>query len=140
MFRRRAFRRLTALACCMFLIANFTSCFSERGTDIGGLPDGDACSVPASALVGSRKAVIAIYKYAFFPDTLRISAGTEVTWVNCDPSAGTLDKHTSTSDTPGWDSGLFGEGESYKRTFSGGGSFPYHCTPHPAMKGVVIVQ
>jgi plastocyanin len=138
MVHRRRVRLMATLAACAFIITQFTSCFSERASDIGGPGEGDDCIVPTSAF-GAKKAVITLYKYAFYPDTLRVSAGTSITWVNCDSSAGS-DAHTSTSDTGAWSSPPFAEGQSYSRTFGSTGSFPYHCTPHPAMKGVVIVQ
>lgn len=135
--RQRRFRRFAAVSSCAFLVANFTSCFSESGSQIVDPGSGELCDVPVSAIAGSKKAVIPIFGYAFYPDTLRISAGTEVTWVNCDSRAG-IDAHTSTSDT--WSSPLFANGQTYSRTFGTTGSFAYHCSPHPAMRGVVIVQ
>jgi plastocyanin len=138
MVHRRRIRRMAALASCAFIIAQFTSCFSERASDIGGPGDDEDCIVPTSAF-GAKKAVITLYKYAFYPDTLRVSAGTSITWVNCDSSAGS-DAHTSTSDTGLWDSPTFAEGQIFNRTFGSAGTFPYHCKPHFAMKGVVIVQ
>lgn len=141
--RQRLLRRFAVVASCAFLVANSTSCFSESGSQIVDPGTDEQCDVPVSALVGSKKAVITLFGYAFYPDTLRISAGTEVTWVNCDSRAG-IDAHTSTSDTNtgtgAWSSPLFADGQIYTRTFGTTGSFGYHCSPHPAMRGVVIVQ
>jgi hypothetical protein len=39
-----------------------------------------------------------------------------------------------------WDSGLKSPGESFSFTFNEKGTFSYHCTPHPQMKGTVIVE
>ena len=132
-------RRFAIVVCALFLLAQTAGCFSDR-VDSSAPPDAtDDCPVPTSALLGGKKAVITIYKYAFYPDTLRITAGTTVTWVNCDKSAG-QDAHTSTSDSGEWASPLFAEGRTYARGFDRSGSFAYHCQPHPSMRAVVIVQ
>lgn len=77
---------------------------------------------------------IDIRNFAFRPAQLRVRPGTTVRWVNHDPVA-----HSSTSDTKAWESPLIGPGETYERTFRKPGSYPYHCTPHPFMTGVVEV-
>ena len=135
--RRRSRRGALAL-CVSFSLFQLAGCFSERSETFG--PGGDqTCDVPVSAL-GPGKAVVAIRGYAFLPDTLRISAGTTVTWVNCDDLAGT-DAHTTTSDVTGlWSSPLFANGETYARAFGAPGEFHYHCQPHPAMRGMILVQ
>lgn len=35
---------------------------------------------------------------------------------------------------------LFGENETWTATFAAAGEFPYHCHPHPGMKGTVVVR
>ena len=132
-------RRFAIVACTLFLLAPTASCFSDRVSSSGPPDTTDDCPVPTSALLGGGKAVIMIYKFEFFPATLRITPGTIVTWVNCDKTAG-QDAHTSTSDTGEWASPLFAEGQTYARAFDRSGSFPYHCQPHPSMRAVVIVQ
>ncbi len=137
--RSRLKNRVGLMTCALFLLVQTAGCFSDR-VDSSAPPDtSDECPIPTSALLGGRKAVITIYKYAFYPDTLRITAGTTVTWVNCDKTAG-QDAHTSTSDTGEWSSPLFAEGKTFIRVFDRNGSFAYHCQPHPSMRGVVIVQ
>ena len=134
---RQVKRRIALFTCCTFLVLQVAGCFSEH-TDVTE-PTGDlTCPVPVSA-TGARKAVVTIRGYQFAQDTLRISAGTTVTWVNCDDLAG-RDAHTSTSDAGVWASPLFAEGATYSRTFATSGTFPYHCQPHTGMKAVVIVQ
>jgi plastocyanin len=135
--RGRFLHRVTRLVFCSFLAMHLASCFSERAETTGPV-GGDECGVPTSAL-GSKKAVVTLYRYNFYPDTLRISAGTKVTWVNCDVSAG-ADAHTSTSDSGVWSSPAFAEGFTFGRDFNQGGVFPYHCVPHPSMRAVIIVQ
>lgn len=90
------------------------------------------------AAAGAGEAAIAISGFAFSPDTLRVSPGTRVTWVNCEDED--VDAHTATSDVGLWDSGFLSPGEVFSRDFDATGSFPYHCVPHPFMEAVVIVE
>ncbi|HZU14027.1 MAG TPA: cupredoxin family copper-binding protein [Chloroflexota bacterium] len=85
----------------------------------------------------AQTATVTIRNFAFAPATLTIAAGTTVTWMNADSVA-----HTSTSD-PGdamsWDSGSISPGSSFSLTFTQAGTFTYHCSIHPFMKGTIIV-
>lgn len=110
------------------------SCISERST---GTTSAGACDVqlPSEAF-GST--VIVIRDFTFTPAMARVRPGTKVTWVNCEP-AGT-DAHTSTSDAGVWNSPLLVTGATYTQLFGVAGSYPYHCTPHPGMRGTVTVE
>lgn len=131
--RRRLFAGVTLVA----FAFGITSCFSDRNAtapiDVTG-----ECRIPLSA-IGPNKIVVAMRDFAFFPDTVRIRPGTEVTWVNCETDV--LDFHTSTSVANGlWDSGAINRGESYTRRFDTAGNFGYFCIPHPFMRGAVVVE
>lgn len=78
--------------------------------------------------------VIEVSQFAFGTERLHVATGTTVRWVNED-----LVPHSVTSDEGLWSSHAFGHRESYERTFFDSGEFSYHCTPHPFMKGVVVV-
>lgn len=82
-----------------------------------------------------RVVEVAIEDFRFAPDTLRIEPGTSVRWVNRDPVG-----HTSTADDGAWESPLLGPGESFVQRFDQEGTYAYHCTPHPFMRGVVVVR
>jgi plastocyanin len=129
-------KRWGAAALILSLLFVPLSCFSER--DGSGPVDvtGD-CRIPQSA-IGANKVIVAIRDFSFFPDTVRIRPGTEVTWVNCETNV--QDFHTSTSSTNAWDSGALNRGEFFTRRFDANGSFEYFCVPHPFMRGAVIVQ
>ena len=77
----------------------------------------------------------AMRNMAFAPARLEVAAGTTVEWTNNDPLP-----HTVTSTTGAFDSGLIQSGRTWRRTFSTPGTYDYQCTPHPFMKGVVIVR
>jgi plastocyanin len=135
MLRRKTIAGIAKLAVVTFITAQTVACFSEH-TDTTGLHED--CEIPAGA-EGPGRAVVTIAGFDFAPDTLRVSANTTITWVNCDKAAG-AEAHTSTSDTGVWSSPLFAEGDTFVRSFASIGSFPYHCVPHPDMKAVIIVQ
>jgi YVTN family beta-propeller protein len=88
------------------------------------------------AVAPQGNASVSIAKFAFVPTVITISAGQSVTWTNDDPVA-----HTSTSDDKLWDSGsLSPNGGAFATTFSQPGTYAYHCTIHPFIRGTVVVQ
>ena len=48
--------------------------------------------------------------------------------------------HSATSSSGAFDTGIFPKGQSRSHTFNEAGTFAYICTPHPFMKGTVVVQ
>ncbi len=70
----------------------------------------------------------------YLPGTVSVALGEKVTWAFPE-----ISRHTTTSDQGFWDSGSRSSGASYARVFTSAGSFPYHCTFHPSMHGVVRV-
>ncbi|MGH7477495.1 MAG: plastocyanin/azurin family copper-binding protein [Longimicrobiales bacterium] len=113
------------------------SCFSERQETTGPL-EGECRIALGGDVIGATAAVVAIRDFTFFPDTLRVTRGTRVVWLNCEPPE--IDAHTSTSDTGIWSSPFLSTGQTFARTFEQSGSFDYFCVPHPFMRGVVIVE
>ena len=77
---------------------------------------------------------VEIENFRFAQDTVRVEPGTSIRWVNRDQVG-----HTSTAENGEWESPLLGPGETYTARFDDEGVFPYHCNPHPFMRGVVVV-
>jgi plastocyanin len=48
--------------------------------------------------------------------------------------------HTVTADDRLFDSGSIEPGARRSITFSRAGTFTYRCTPHPFMRGVIVVR
>ena len=71
----------------------------------------------------------------FQPAMLTVKAGDSVVWVNKDPFP-----HTAVSKDAGLDSKEIGAGASWKFVAATKGEFPYICTLHQTMKGVLRVQ
>ena len=84
---------------------------------------------------GPAAASVVVAALHFGSDTVRVAAGQIVRWINRDP----LD-HSVTFEVDGPASGPIPAKGSYAVRFDRPGTYPYHCTPHPFMKGVVIVQ
>lgn len=78
-----------------------------------------------------------IEKYTFMPQEINIRVGDTVKWVN-------REKRTSHSvifpQEDGRESERFFPDESWQRQFTQPGNYPYHCGPHPEMKGLVVVS
>lgn len=100
-------------------------CFSERSTG----PD-DATPCTSS---GTDDCVVVMSDNAFAPATLRITAGSTVTWRNQGASP-----HTSTSGD--WDSGTLMPGAEFGHAFPAAGTFDYECVFHAGMEGTVVVE
>lgn len=80
---------------------------------------------------------VAITDFAYSPATITVKAGTAVTWTNQDSVMHTV---TTEDGAPvSFDSGNFGQGETYSFTFEEPGTYDYYCIPHPYMKGTVVV-
>lgn len=77
---------------------------------------------------------VTLQNMAFNPSTLNVQVGATVTWVNKDSVT-----HNVVSDSGVFDSGNLANGQSYNYTFNQAGSFPYHCSIHPSMKGTIVV-
>lgn len=80
-------------------------------------------------------ATVTISAMKFPADTIVISAGQAVRWNNADPLG-----HTITFDGGERGSELINPGNSYVHRFDHPGTYAYHCTPHPFMKGVIVVK
>jgi plastocyanin len=87
------------------------------------------CSAPA------QSHTIAIDSIRYQPESLTVTVGDSVVWVNQDPFP-----HTVTSAAAGFDSHTIDAGKSWTYTATRRGDFPYTCTFHPMMKGRLLVK
>jgi amicyanin len=72
----------------------------------------------------------------FEPAEVRVKVGETVTWVNKDDR-----DHTAVADDrKGFKSGNIKRGGTFEQKFTKAGKYPYACTYHPRMKGVVVVE
>ena len=92
-------------------------------------------AAPAAAAVTGPVFSTIIQGMSFVQPQIEIAVGTTVTWKNEDQLA-----HTVTATDKGFDSGMIEPGSSWSHTFNQAGTFTYFCTPHPFMKGTVVVK
>src|SRR2546423_10938035 len=94
---------------------------------------------PRPSAVGDVSAPVAatvrLAAYKFATDTVTIAAGQAGRWVHDDPV-----EHTWTFDGAEPGSPPIPANGSFVHRFDRAGRYAYHCTPHPFMKGVVIVK
>ena len=99
--------------------------------------DGTAGAAGGSDLVvmSGDTARVNMSAIAYEPARIQVKPGTVVVFINNAPL-----QHTVTADDGSFDSGLLNTGQRWTRKFDSAGSYPFHCTPHPFMKGVVVVR
>jgi LPXTG-motif cell wall-anchored protein len=95
--------------------------------------DGARPAKPKAIAAASSSVTIADFSFA--PASISISQGDTVTWTNNGPTP-----HSATATNGSFDTGIFPKGQSRTHTFNEAGTFSYICTPHPYMKGTVVVQ
>ena len=126
--------RLNLVSCIAMLLAG---CGGLNLTSSDGGGSGGGGNTPTAS--------IAIQDYAYAPNVITISVGTKVNWLNNGPSS-----HSVTSDSTGFDSGALAgpkpnpyggmtNGALFQMTFNTAGTYTYHCTVHPYMKGAIVV-
>jgi plastocyanin len=71
----------------------------------------------------------------FTPDTITVARGLPVRWTN----EGAV-YHTVVSDSSLWSSNLLAPTWWFEVRFDSVGTFPYHCSQHSGMTGVVVVH
>jgi plastocyanin len=84
---------------------------------------------------GANTVQVVMKNIAFVPDSVTVNVGDTVVWTNEDNV-----QHNVTADNGEFKSDNIGNGGTYSFTFDKAGTYPYHCTIHPGMTGVVIVQ
>jgi plastocyanin len=81
------------------------------------------------------KAEVTIATYRFVPETLKIAAGTTVTWTNKDDDA-----HTVMDASGAFRSDALDEGQTFSHTFTKTGVYRIACSMHPQMGETIVVE
>jgi plastocyanin len=120
---RKIIPGLFCILCLMFLATCSPATVTSTGT-----------TTPTSSNVPADNLVI-ISNFAYSPASLTVNVGTTVTWINKDSV-----NHTVTSDNSTFGSDMLATNASFTYKFDASGIFPYHCIPHPYMKGTIVVR
>jgi plastocyanin len=131
--------RITPPTRCIPFVAAALLAACSSSTDSGGggnPPPADISIVPGASLKGFQ---------AYAPDTLTVSLGgaasVTVVWRNDEPSAsGIVHTVTDTAAVQTFNTGNIIPAEVDSVTFDAPGSYAYHCSIHPSMRGLIIVQ
>jgi len=108
-----------------------------------GTPDVDPVSVYGP---DTKEVTVKIIGNSYYPKVIQVTEGTVVTWQNEDiftymeGEFGGIHTVSTYGEVPvSFTSPLLGHAETFKYTFDKDGEYKYMCTPHPYMKGEVIV-
>lgn len=102
------------------------------GLALAGLRGESAAA--GGAAQASTAATVGINRFAYHPPTLKVAAGSKVTFSN---SSGVT--HTATR-AGSFSTGHIKPGKSVSIRFTQPGTFAYHCTIHPFMHGKIVVE
>lgn len=92
-------------------------------------------SGPAAPRKPPARVTAAMRGMAFTPRRIEIAAGGTVTWRNNDQLP-----HTVTANDASFSSPMILAGGTWSHTFSKPGTYAFYCTPHPFMRGVIVVR
>lgn len=81
---------------------------------------------------------VTIENMMFTPSQITVQKGGTVTWTNKDNTTHTVVDDLSNVGGP--HSGDIAPGSTYSFTFDTAGSFQYHCSIHPSMRGTIVVK
>jgi plastocyanin len=105
---------------------------AERPPDQRAAPD----TAGVDTTAGFQRTIAARAEdFRFQPGQLEVERGATVVWTN----AGQV-VHTVTARDGSFDTGEIQPGERRSLTFSRPGTYSYHCTPHPFMRGEIVVR
>ena len=107
--------------------------FRRARPAVSGAPA--AAAAPGMVVNDAASVRTGMSNMAYLDGTIEIKAGTVVEWRNEDPLA-----HSVTADDLSFDSGNVESGATWRYRFDRAGRYPFHCTPHPFMVGVIVVR
>lgn len=96
---------------------------------------------PAPAAEAPADAIkVNIAKMKYDQPELTIKVGETVTWINTEAMPHNVAFQAGVVGDAKMDGAMLKKDQSYSITFNEVGTYDYHCTPHPFMKGKVIVE
>ena len=105
--------------------------FSLNGTL--GPVEAPQFSNPETA-IGASVMGVNVVDFGYSPGNDLVPPGTSITWTNTGQNG-----HSVTSDDASFDSGVLAPGQTFSVTLDTPGTYWYFCTPHPFMRGRIVV-
>lgn len=93
-----------------------------------------------SAEAPADAVVVTIDKMKYGPAEVTIKAGQTVTWINAEAMPHNVAFQAGVISEAKLDGAMMKKDQSFSMTFAETGTYDYHCTPHPFMKGKVVVE
>ena len=93
-----------------------------------------AAEAPADAVV------VTVDKMKYQQPEVTIKPGQTVTWINAEAMPHNVAFNAGVVGDDKMAAPMMKKDQSYSITFNESGTYDYHCTPHPFMKGKVIVE
>lgn len=93
-----------------------------------------AADVPADAVI------VNIAKMKYETPEVTIKVGQTVTWINKEAMPHNVDFVKGVVGEAELKGAMLKKDQAYSVTFNEAGTYDYHCTPHPFMRGKVIVE
>jgi plastocyanin len=90
---------------------------------------------PSPVTAADDPNTIVVKSFMFAPMTIKVKAGTKITWMNKDE-----EPHTVASDDGMFRSAALDTDESFSFKFDKPGTYHYTCTIHPRMIGTITVE
>jgi len=120
-----------------YTLLSTTAVAAVLATGCGGGGSGpSAGAAPSAGGSSGTPSAITISNFKFSPGTLRVQDGARIKVANDDSAP-----HTVTADDGhSFDSGTVDSSASGTFTAPAPGTYSYHCTIHPFMKGKLVVQ
>jgi amicyanin len=95
-----------------------------------------AVVLPGWAQNGAPASAVSIDNFTFTPPSLKVKAGTTITWTNKDD----IPHGIASSDNAFKKSQALDTDDSYSFTFTTPGTYQYFCYIHPHMVGTIVVE
>lgn len=138
-------RSLVQLMLGLGLLAGMTA---QVAADAREPPDKPAQSQSVAFVEADEEALpdnvvkVSISQFSYKPAEITVESGTTILWINEDPAG-----HNAAfvaENLPDLEQDLagpiVGQSERFAVRFNEAGQYDYYCTPHPFMKGAVIVE
>lgn len=110
----------------------------------GLIPAGMFALLVMASSVGAappmQRVTIGTFFPYYSPTVVEVSTGTSVSWENPTPNLHSItDDGCKTDGLCAFDSGPIGPNQSFTLSHLPPGQYPYHCSYHPIMRGVLVV-
>jgi plastocyanin len=96
---------------------------------------GAAAGSAVAAGTPASPTIVVAREFMFAPVSLKVPAGSTVTWTNRDD-----EPHTLVSDAGVFRSGALDTDQSFSFRFDKPGTYHYACSIHPRMVGTIVVE